>query len=114
MPNFHPNLLPKLLHPNRTITTSSSIIRLILLCLLIFTLLTTPCLADRSDTKMANTTVAYDWETPDENLTVIWDWDVSETVRVSAGHSRALSTPVGGIGIIVLGAGVVGASSLVW
>ncbi|OJI91212.1 hypothetical protein ASPTUDRAFT_186992 [Aspergillus tubingensis CBS 134.48] len=110
MLNFKPNLLHKLLHPNRTITTSSSIIKLILICFLIFTLLTTPCLADRSDTKIANATVTYDWDTPDKNLTVIWDWDVAETVRVSAGHSRVLSKPVGGIGSIVLGAGVVGAS----
>ncbi|RAH61466.1 hypothetical protein BO85DRAFT_446614 [Aspergillus piperis CBS 112811] len=87
MLNFKPNLLHKLPHPNRT--TSSSIIKLILLCLLSFTLLT-PCLADRSDTKIANATVTYDWETPDQNLTVIWDWDMAETVRVSAGHSRAL------------------------
>lgn len=35
---------------------------------------------------------------------------MAETVRVSAGHSMALSKPVGGIGSIVLGAGVVGAS----
>lgn len=54
--------------------------------------------------------MTYDWDTPDENLTVIWDWDMAETVRVSAGHSMALSKPVGGIGSIVLGAGVVGAS----
>ncbi|BCS01315.1 uncharacterized protein AKAW2_51656S [Aspergillus luchuensis] len=113
MLNFKPNLLHKLLILNRT-TSSSIMIKLTLMCLLIFTFLTTPCLADRSDTKIANATVTYDWETPDQNLTVIWDWDMAETVRVSAGHSRALSKPVGGrIGIIVLGAGVVGAFS-VW
>ncbi|GFN18649.1 uncharacterized protein AtWU_08452 [Aspergillus tubingensis] len=107
MLNFKPTP-HKVVHPNRTITTSSSIIKLILLCLLIFTLLT-PCLADRSDTKIANATVTYDRDTPDENLTMIWDWDMAETVRVSAGHSRVLSKPLGRKGIIVLGAGVVGA-----
>ena len=68
----------KLLHPNRTISSSN---KLILLVLLTFGLLT-PCLADHSTTKTTNTTVIYDWETPDQNLTVIWDQDNAETASV--------------------------------
>ncbi|KAL3263344.1 hypothetical protein ABHI18_001881 [Aspergillus niger] len=72
---MHPS---KLLHPNRTISSSN---KLILLVLLTFGLLT-PCLADHSTTKTTNTTVIYDWETPDQNLPVIWDQDNAENVSV--------------------------------
>lgn len=74
IPKMHPS---KLLHPKRTISSSNKLLS----ALLTFILLT-PCLADHSTTKTTNTTVIYDWETPDQNLTVVWDQDNAETVSV--------------------------------
>ncbi|GKZ35875.1 hypothetical protein AbraIFM66950_006674 [Aspergillus brasiliensis] len=83
-----------LLHPKKPKKSSSNNFLLAILSIFtIFTLFTT-CLADHSDTKVTNTTVVYDWETPDQNLTVIWDIDNAETVNVY-GDSGVVVQPMG-------------------